>query len=193
MAATPMPADFLKRTPCPKCGLSSGGHTKDCIDGKLDDLPSEEVRHAIETIRKWSSAVGKKWVDIRSRMVAAGLSQEMIVPLGKPKPLCSLNADYECVLVDRNKTDLSHVMKNLADYPDFDVAQLPEIRKLVTQFLDQCEQKIKDVHEEKIKAKEERKKKMNEILPAIVDEFGADIMTYGGPEIGKMQKDGERL
>lgn len=165
---------------CPECNVWDG-HKSNCTSRyTAPDVPkpSEEARFAIDTIRKWSLAMGRKWREVREKMMAVGLSQGQLLPLGKPKILCHLSSEYQCVMVEKDKKELGEVIANPDICPDFDISTLSEIRRLVTDAIKDGEAKVQAVLDERVRKRLERHNKINQMLPAIADEFGADIMQF---------------
>lgn len=73
-------------------------------------------------------------------------------------------------------------------HPHFDIETLSKIRTLAFEKLKEFWAEIEKakVHLEKSRA--ERDRKVKTVLPAIIDEFGADVMQYG-PPAEKQKKD----
>lgn len=177
-----MPTQHLGPNPCQHCGVGRGiTHYGFCVVNRLPDPPSQDARHAIDTIKKWSVAMGKRWNLLHQKMVAVGISQSKLLSLGRPKTICTLSAEHECVQVEKEKQELGFVLENPDHCPDFDIALLPEIRTLVSGAFKEYEAKIQAVLDERARKLRERHDRINKMLPSIADEFGADIMQYGEP------------
>lgn len=135
----------------------------------------EASRYSIDVLRKWAEAMAYQWGQISKIMSGIGLSPERALKVGT---VAIIDEGSFSVVVKRIRLFIHEAV----NHADFDVSTLPEIRRLTLEALDTCRQKIAAKIAADLKAKLEHRAKLAEVLPKIVDEFGADVVQYGDPK-----------
>lgn len=137
--------------------------------------PSEPARYSIDVLKKWAEAMAYQWSRLSKEMTSIGLSPERVLKVGT---VAIIDEGSFGVVVKRIRLYIQEAVNNV----DFDVSTLPEIRRLTLEALDACRHKIAVKLAADLKAKLEHRARLAEVLPKIVDEFGADVVQYGDPK-----------
>lgn len=153
---------------------------------KKGPATSEASRLALDVLAKWQKAVSERWVIIYRDLDNVGIKTQNILKVGTN---VTIDADRVTMLVktkravigignDRSLVSLVEAIQE----GDLDVGDLPALRENIRQLFKGFEKQIQDVKDAAAHAESEKNRKIKEVLPTIIDEFGADIMTYRNPK-----------
>lgn len=149
--------------------------------------PPEAARHPIETLKKWEQVMVAQWKELYTRLINSNIHVESILEIGKPDSLLgTIEAarDSIYVVVGQGRT---RFLDAVISRDDFDIETLVEFRRLVKESIDKWRTKIEETEKAAEKAASEKRRKLKEVLPKIIDEFGADVMQFSDekPKSGK--------
>lgn len=166
----------MKREPyCSSCGaFAKDGHAPDCEFSKFN----AEARQAIDVIMQWSHAMEEEWNEVLTEMRKVGVPSNDFLKIGD---LATIEENKFLIKVDRSTYTLASAISR----QNFDIAKLAKVRAMTVETLKECRKQIAAKKAADKKAAEDRIKKVNETLPQIVDEFGADLMQYGPAKTSK--------
>ncbi|RPJ12108.1 MAG: hypothetical protein EHM36_00095 [Deltaproteobacteria bacterium] len=155
-------------THCEMCGHPKGRpHDPECIVTQF----SEATRHAIDILSKWADAAVAEWGKLCAELRSVGIGTSDDLKIGEMILITS--CDFR-VIVEGHQLSLVGSLK----IEGFDANNIPKIRILVEKAFNEIRKKISNRKQEIKTAAEQKIKKINTVLPAVVDEFGADIMKY---------------
>lgn len=156
---------------CIECGYPV---TRAMGCGKCVPVDSE-LQRAIEVLQKWSVAMAQRWNDLRKKMEDVGLH--------RPD---SLIIDDVAYIREGQGSMLMIVVNGRGVYPYlavlnplFDIGTLGEIRRKTMEAFKAFDQQIEDAKNKLKTGAAEREEKLKTILPAVIDDFGADVLMYG--------------
>lgn len=145
---------------------------------------SEEARRAIDILEKWTEAVIQEWIKISTELDN--------LKVGSPDPLDieDENGNRLAQIVDvrflvRIDANISRPIRDAIESGIFNLATLSVIRRRTLEIFTFYRKKIAKTKEEIRRSKEKQINKLNDTLPKIIDEFGADIMQFGAPSKDK--------
>lgn len=153
---------------------------------KKGPATSEASRLALDVLAKWQKAVPERWAIIYGELTNVGVKIQPVLKVGTH---VTIDADRGTMLVKTKRAaigvgnDRSLVsLVEAIEEGDLDVGDLPALRENIRQLFKGFEKQIQDVKNAAAHAESEKNRKIKEVLPTIIDEFGADIMTYRNPK-----------
>ncbi|RPJ12109.1 MAG: hypothetical protein EHM36_00100 [Deltaproteobacteria bacterium] len=156
---------------------------------KVQPKLPEDSRYAIDILTKWVKVMVDQWGQICQELFAARIENSPILEIGT---FGTLNNEKREIFVkiqaERGLTTPVPLLQAI-QYASFDIDKLPEIRKIIVDAFAARRSKIKEVREAAVKAEQEKDRKIREVLPAIIDEFGADLIQYGPPNVPEKPKE----
>lgn len=142
----------------------------------------ENIRRACDVLEKWGRMIWSKLELVQDEMKAVGLKHPDSIMAGDMFVMNYGDGHFFKINVNGDWMEPHHALHN----PYFDIETLSKIRILAFEKLKEFWGEIEKakVHLEKSRA--ERDQKVKTVLPAIIDEFGADVMQHGTPQPEKM-------
>lgn len=136
---------------------------------------NEAARAALDTLDKWQKVVMETWANLHRRLNATGIKQGGVLKFGDV--ILDVTLEKPIVRPAHMARGGIHLVNAVLE-GTLDVSSLPEIRRHIYEMFASFEKNIADAKAAEAQALLEKERKINEVLPKIIDEFGADVLTF---------------